>query len=60
MEKILLAGVCPICYAYVMVAPGVTESEVITCDDCKEPLTIEHVSSRKTVSFSRTSEVIPL
>lgn len=60
MENTLLAGVCPICYVYVMLPAGVRESEVISCDDCKAPLVIEHVSSRRTVSFSKASAVIPL
>jgi len=59
MENVLLAGVCPICYAYVMVAPGVTESEVINCGDCYTSLIVEHVATR-TLFLTKATETIPL
>lgn len=59
MENVLLAGVCPSCYAYVMLAPSIRESEVITCGDCRTPLVVEHVSAT-TASLARTPEIILL
>lgn len=59
MEHILLAGVCPVCCAYVMVVPGVRESEIICCRDCNVRLVVEHVASR-TVFLTKAPETIPL
>jgi hypothetical protein len=59
MENVLLTGVCPICCAYVMVAPGVTESEIISCGDCYASLIVEHVATR-TLFLTKAAETIPL
>lgn len=59
MKHLLLAGVCPNCYAYVMVVPGVRESEVVSCGDCEVPLVVEHVESR-TISLTKAPQTIPL
>ncbi len=59
MENTLLAGVCPICYVYVMVVPGVRESEVVSCGDCEAPLIVERVASR-TVSLTKAPQAILL
>jgi lysine biosynthesis protein LysW len=49
------AGECPVCEALVVSAPGVEESEVISCPDCQSLLVVDAVQEN-----SLTLEEAPL
>ena len=56
MTNLLFSGICPICDAQVTVAPDVTESEVVSCAECKTRLVVDKVAG-KTISLSKAPEV---
>ena len=47
MNKKGLTGVCPVCDAQVPLASDITESEVISCPDCKTRLVVESIEKGK-------------
>lgn len=56
MSDTLLTGTCPICDAEVNLPSDTTESEVVSCPDCKTRLVVDKVTE-KTVSLSKAPEV---
>jgi alpha-aminoadipate carrier protein LysW len=56
MSNLLLTGICPICDGNIKMASDTTESEVISCPECKTRLVVDKVTD-KTVSLSKAPEV---